>query len=214
MALPMEEALRQLAQSVPLEVFVIIGSVLEELIPPIPSPFVMSTAGLSLVNDQRNWMTFAWIAAVGAVGKTAASWVIYLVSDKFEDVIIGRFGKYLGVTHTQIEKLGSKLGNGWKDEVLLVAIRAIPLIPSFIISFGCGVLKTEIKSFLATTLIGSFLRNLLLLYISVVGFQEFVELRESTNNPTALTVAFVLAVIVVIVVGYMIKGKLSRKLGA
>ena len=50
---PIITYLEKLAQYVPLEVFTVVGTFLEEVIAPIPSPFVLTTAG-TITKAQNN----------------------------------------------------------------------------------------------------------------------------------------------------------------
>src|SRR3990172_1386506 len=91
----------------PLEVFVLVGSFIEEVIAPIPSPFVMTSAGAIASTLIKGVLYLVALALLGAVGKVAGAWVLYVVSDKAEDFILSsKVGKWIGFSHKEVESLG------------------------------------------------------------------------------------------------------------
>lgn len=166
-----QNILEKLLHILPLEIFVFIGSFLEEIIAPIPSPFIMGSAAVAAVEKNYAWWSFFILAVIGSVGKTLASYVIYIIADKGEDVVLGRFGKYFKISHEQLEKIGSLFSKGWWDDVVLFFLRVLPLVPSFFLSIACGVLKINMKSFIITTFLGTIFRNILLLLIGMYGWE-------------------------------------------
>lgn len=161
--------LGQWSQTVPLEFFTIVGAFTEEVIAPIPSPFVMTLAG-SLAKAQHGvWWILLWLAVLGSVGKTLGSWLIYWLVDKAEDVIIGKFGKFFGVSHKDLESVGKYFSKGGKDDLLLFVVRCIPVMPSSPISAACGAIRVPLKTFLVATFFGTIVRNLFFLALGFVG---------------------------------------------
>src|SRR3990167_5973603 len=98
--------IKTLATTIPLDVFAFIGSFLEEIIAPIPSPLVMTTAGTLAHTQNHTLLYLFWLALAASLGKTIASWLYYVLADKSEDLVLTRFGKYVGVSHNEIESIG------------------------------------------------------------------------------------------------------------
>lgn len=188
--------IESLARSMPLELFVILGAVIEEIIAPIPSPVVMVLAGsLAHTQNQNLWYLFE-LAALGAVGKTFGSWLIYLLADKLEDIVLGRFGKFIGVTHKEVESIGKKLRGSWKDNFFLFLARALPIIPSAPVSIACGAIKLNLKTFITSTYLGNLVRNLLYLYMGYAGFENY---KQITNGLDGLESIGQIGLLVVVV---------------
>jgi len=166
-----QNLLERLSHVLPLEIFVAVGSFLEEIIAPIPAPFIMGSATMVALEKNYSWVGFLILAIVGSIGKTVASYVIYFIADKGEDILLGRFGKYFKISHEQLEKIGSLLSKGTWDYVILFFLRALPIAPSFFLSIACGVLKTDMKPYIVSTFFGTIFRNLLLLAISIYGWE-------------------------------------------
>src|SRR5690606_6968465 len=100
--------LEQLAEEVPVELFAFIGSFIEELIAPIPSPVVMTLAGTMVAsNNSPFWYLFI-IAVIASFGKTIGAIILYSIADKTEDVVLTRIGRYIGITHKQVDSIGSR----------------------------------------------------------------------------------------------------------
>lgn len=175
------ELILQFAKMVPVELFVFFGSILEEIVAPIPSPLIMTTAGLVAETQGYKLAGLLFLALIGALGKTVASIVIYKIADKAEDILTSRFGRMLGISHKHIEALGSYLSGSRWDDVLLAASRAIPVMPTFVVSFAAGAIKYDLKSFLVASFIGLFIRNVLFLAAGSLGashIADFVALVE------------------------------------
>lgn len=157
------------ANHIAVEYFVAIGAAVEEIIAPIPSPIIMTLAGSVAKAQEKAALYLILLAIIGAVAKTLASWVVYYISDKAEDVVIAKFGKFVGITHKEVEKIGNYFSGSHKDMWIMALARAIPIIPTAPVSIVSGIIKLNIKSYLIGTVIGTFVRNLLYLYLGYFG---------------------------------------------
>ena len=198
---PLINWLESLATTVSLEFFVVVGAFLEELIAPIPSPFVMTTAAVLAQVQNYNPAQIGFLILLATIAKTASSYAVYVISDKAEDIVIGRFGKYFGISHRHIESLGKLLTKTWFDDLLLFLARAIPVVPTFPISVGAGVIKYSVRSYVITTFLGTLVRNIFYLWIAYFGWTQFQALRDQLwNNPLWLAIGVIVALVLVIFV--------------
>ncbi|MBI4836501.1 MAG: VTT domain-containing protein [Candidatus Abawacabacteria bacterium] len=165
--------LEALADKVPLTLFIFLGALIEEVIAPIPSPSLLTLAGSVAVSQGLPMISLIWLALIGAVGKALGGWVLYYLGDKAEDIILKKWGKFFGITHSHIESFGSRFHKGHRDIFVLTAIRALPIIPSAPVSIACGVIKLDIKVYLLGTFLGNIPRNLIFLYFGYSGVQVF-----------------------------------------
>jgi 2,3-bisphosphoglycerate-dependent phosphoglycerate mutase len=196
--LPVIEYLERLSQHVPLEVFTVVGTFLEEVIAPIPSPFVLTTAG-SITAAQNNPLSYIlFIALLGAVSKTFGGWLLYIIFDKGGDFLVDKFGKFLGVTKGEIEKIGSYLNGGWKDKVVLFVLRALPVAPSSPISITCGLIKLNMRTFIITTFLGTIIRNLSYLYLGYTGLAASKSIASGLETGESIGQVIVIVGIVVL----------------
>lgn len=174
--------LHTLSTSVPLPVFTTVGAALEEIIAPIPSPLVMTLAGSLSAASNAPLTSLIYLAVIGSIAKTAASYLVYVVSDKAEDLVLTKFGKFVGVSHKEVEKFGSQLSGGWKDDLVMLALRAVPIIPTAPVSIIAGLLKLNLRTFFWTTLVGYALRNYFYLYLGATSVGALESLNEGLDS--------------------------------
>ena len=179
---PIIEYLHSFSQTVPLPIFVSVGAAIEEIIAPIPSPLVMTLAGSLSAASGAHWLTLIYLAVIGSLAKTVASYIVYVVSDKAEDLVLGKFGKFLGVSHKEVEKLGSQLSGGWRDDLIMLALRAIPIIPTAPVSIISGLLKINLVTFFWTTAVGYTIRNYFYLYLGATSIGALESLNEGLGS--------------------------------
>lgn len=207
---PLIDFVHQIAEAVPLPWFTAIASLAEEVIAIIPSPFVMTLAGSLAASLEHHWSYLILLAVIGAVAKTFGSWIIYIIADKAEDILIDKFGRVLGVSHQDTEGLGKLFNHGRRDDFIIFASRALPIMPTAPISVVAGLLKLNIKTYLLSTFFGLVLRNLFYLY---VGFTSLGALESVNDNLDSLeNIGYV--VLFFAMFGLMIWFYRQRRLGA
>lgn len=195
----MEFVIKKYATILPLDVFACLGSFIEEIIPPIPAPLVMTTAGSLALTQHHAWIFLLWLAFVGSIGKTFASWFFYVIGDKSEDVIIGKWGRFIGIQHKDIELLGKRFHGGWKDFGILFSMRAIPIFPSVSVSIVAGIVRLNIRTFIMATFLGTVVKNLVYLYAGFEGMKAIGYLSRRIQN-----VHFLMGILFVIIAVYFI----------
>lgn len=193
--------LLRFSEIVSVELFVIVGGFLEELIAPIPSPLVLGTAGsLAEVSGMGVWFVL-WLAVLGSLAKLIASLIIYVVVDKFEDVFMGRFGKFFGVTHEDIEKIGRKLGESWWGNFgVLFLLRSLPMVSSALVSVMSGFVKIEMKAYVMATFLGNIVRNLFFLLVGYYGLEGANGLLDGLSSLESI---FKFVLVFLVVVGFL-----------
>jgi membrane protein DedA with SNARE-associated domain len=185
----LEQMLLSYINTLSLEMFVLIASFIEEVVAPIPSPTVMMLAGSFAAVQERTLYALIVLSLIGAVGKTIGAIVVYVVSDKAEDFVLIKFGKFFGVTHEEVEQFGTKLGNGVRDYFLLTGLRALPIMPSVIVSVGSGLLKVPMTLFIVSTFFGTIVRDGIYLYAGYAGTELLTSfVRETTNLETVVEI--------------------------
>jgi membrane protein DedA with SNARE-associated domain len=149
------------------------ASILEEIIAPIPSAFVLTAAGFFLIPNHA-W-TFAAmrdllfiIAIPGALGVTIGSLLVYGISYWVGKPVLERWGKFLSISWHEVEKLERRFEKGYSDEITLFVVRAIPIIPSAIISAFCGLVRLPLKEYILFSFLGTIVRAFVL---GAIGWQ-------------------------------------------
>ncbi|MCS7091963.1 MAG: VTT domain-containing protein [Patescibacteria group bacterium] len=198
------EYLEQIAHRVPLEIYVLLGSFVEEILAPIPSPLVMTLAGTIANSQDKPLVIIFWLALLGATGKTLGAYVLYFIADKMEDVLVSKFGKFVGITHKEIESIGAKLDGSWKDNVFLFIARALPIIPSAPVSIACGIIKLNQKTYITSTFAGTYVKDLMYLYLGFAGVGNYKQLTQGFESYEDIgKILLFVAVLAVIVWSYV-----------
>lgn len=172
--------IKHLSQTIPLSKFAFFGGLIEEIVAPIPSPFIMMSVGSVAQARGQDFSALLTYSLLSALAKTIGSWLIYVLVDKMEDVFMKRFGKWLGVSHKEVESVGEYFDDTWKDDVLVVILRAFPLLPGAVVSVVCGFIKLGKVSYLRATLVGTFIRSLMFGVAGYIGASEdFLKVVDS-----------------------------------
>ncbi len=208
------------AQKVPVELFTFAGAMIEEILAPIPSPLVMTLAGSIAQAQHALWVYLLWLALIGAVGKTLGSWLVYFVSDKAEDLVVNKFGKFLGVSHKEIENIGKHFYGDFRDDLIIMLARALPIMPTAPVSIACGVVKVNLRSYLLGTFLGTYLRNVMYLWLGFAGLASFESIMAGlTTMESIVQMLMVALLLVILAVIYYRRGKtdfmsmVKKKLG-
>ena len=178
---------------IPVELIVFFGSIIEEIFPPLPSPILIIISKIVTYNQKFTVPYILLLTSIATFGKTVGSFFIYFLADRTEDLVTSRFGKWLNISHKSVEDIGRRFNGSWKDIFILIFLRAIPIIPTTPLSFVCGIIKLNIRTFIATAFIGSFIRIFLLLYLGVAAYRSLI---TNTNNAAEVLLVFIMICLV------------------
>lgn len=179
--------LESLAERLPLTVFAFIGSIIDEIIAIVPSPFVPLTVGSLAYTRGHAYLALFLFALTGTIGKTAATLITYWIADKAEDYLThSKLGKILGVDKDEIEKYGRYFDGTSKDEIIMVVLRTLPFIPTLPVSVIAGLIKLDIKSFIWTTFVGTYLRFVFYLFVAYEGVRKYQGLLETLDTTSTI----------------------------
>ena len=195
------------AHTMPLPAFTFIGSFVEEVIAPIPSPIVLTVSGSLAALQGWPWSGLLLLALVGAAGKTLGAVILYGIADRIEDVVLSRFGSFIGLSHTTVERVGTMLKHGNRDVWVLLLLRATPVMPSAPLSALCGILSIRFVPFVLTTFIGSIIRDLAFLALGYAG----LEAGETFVHGVEQTESLITVVIAAGMVGFIVWCYVKRK---
>ncbi len=186
---------------------VFIGSALEEIIAPIPSPLVMMSSGAALLGQYNDISVglvtnMFLIAIVGSFGGTLGSYVIYALGYLGGKPMIDKTRKFTGVSWDDIQNFQSKLDGTKKDELTIMFLRAIPVMPSVVIAVSCGVLRVNPFSYFVSFFCGGVVRNICFLVIGWQMGSVYLQGADSIENLTGM-VSKVIAILLFVFVVYL-----------
>lgn len=184
---------------------VFIASVVEEVVAPIPSAVIMTMSGFLFVQGPLSWQAISAlifkVALPASLGVTLGSYGIYFIARFGGKFVIEKWGKYIGLYWSDIEKMQSRLVGTRKDEVLIGVARVIPIVPSVAISAFCGVMQMNVVSYFVVSFIGVFVRGLILGILGwQVGnlYQKYADVFSKIESTILLSTIFVIIIFVVL----------------
>lgn len=188
--------LEHLITIVPLELFVFIGTCIDEIISPIPALFVLVPAGIAAHVQEIPLWYLVILALISGFARAISGCVLYLLADKLEDVVFANNRKFFGYTHKDIEEYGKKLGskNSRKSWLLLFFMHALPVFPGTLLSLGSGFIRLPVSIFFSSTALGSTLSAMFFLYLGYAGVQTATLLGHLDTTAQLVTLALILLV--------------------
>ncbi|KND48903.1 MAG: DedA family protein [Parcubacteria bacterium C7867-005] len=196
---------------------VFLASIIEEVIAPIPSSFVIMGAAYSFFSDIAFSVgTFGrliyMVIIPAALGVTVGSFFVYGLTYAFGKPFIEKFGKYLGVSWTAVEAAQAKFTAGYTDELILFGIRAVPIIPSVVVNALCGIIRLPIKPYIIYTFLGTLVRASIL---GLLGWQVgavYKTWAEQIQKAEGYIASGLIVVVLIYVVIRLIKHKKYERL--
>lgn len=187
---------------------VFLGSIIEEIIAPIPSTIIILGSSFFILEGQIIGLTsitilFLNVALPAALGMTIGSLFIYGICYYIGKPFIAKWGKYLAINWEDIEKTDEKFQEQTKDEIILYGVRAIPAIPSVAISAFCGVIRYDLKKYIIITFLGGLTRATILGFL---GWQ-FGNVYKNIANQISFLEEIVVIAIFVSIIGYILYKK-------
>lgn len=190
---------------------IFLGTVLEEIIAPIPSTIVIlggsyfMMGALPITFDSVLKLILEIAIPVG-LGMTIGSSVIYGLCYYLGKPFVVRYGKYFGLKWDEIENFSERINNQKRDYILIYVARATPIIPSVVISGFCGVVRYDAFKYLVLTFIGGVTRAIILGFI---GWQFGVYTDAITARMDILENLVIIIVVIAII--YYIYTKKFKK---
>ncbi|HTX60957.1 MAG TPA: VTT domain-containing protein [Methanobacterium sp.] len=190
---------------------VFIGSIVEEIIAPIPSTLIiMGTSFILLkgvaITPETLFTLFMFVVLPASIGVTIGSSAIYILAYYIGKEFVDRWGKYLGISWGSLEKAQKKFENSRSDEILLFLVRAIPVVPSIAINVFCGFIRYDLKKFLVITFLGTMVRAFILGFLGWQFGSFYQSISTEISGLEEISLAVIILVII-IYIGYMKYGK-------
>jgi membrane protein DedA with SNARE-associated domain len=151
---------------------VFLASVIEEVVAPIPSALVMTLSGFLFIGGPVNFGSIFEliykVALPAAAGVTLGSLAVYAVAWWGGKILLDKWGKWIGLYWSDVEKMELKMKSSKRDEVAMLVARILPFVPSVAVSALCGFLRMHIFKYLYITFIGTLIRGFIL---GAIGWQ-------------------------------------------
>ncbi len=197
-----EMVLLSFAHHIPLELFVLVGSLVEELLAPIPSPGILLLAGSLASLREYTIPQILFLSLCGSVGKSIGALGVYGIATVAENFFTGTLARIFPLSHAEIEQFGKRFTGTGRDYVTLTILRALPFIPSVVISGGSGLLRIPLRLFVVSTFLGTLVRDGIFLFVGYSGVGIVQHYAQGVTNLETLLEVIIL-VLVVAGLGYL-----------
>jgi len=150
-----------------------IGGIVEQIIVPIPSPIITMSGGAFLVTRniplfQAIWEIIVNVSLPYSIGAVIGTSMVFLIAYFGGRPLIDRFGKYIGIKWSLIEKIKSDFQKTITDELFILIAVTIPVVPVSLISAFCGGFRIKPVKFYPIMFLALILRSIIL---GLIGFQ-------------------------------------------
>lgn len=143
---------------------------------PLPSEIIMPLSGWMLIADKGLGVEYVILAGLcGAVGNVIGSVIAYWVGAWGGRPFLHRYGKYVLVSHHDIE-VADRWFDRYGDQIVFLS-RLLPAVRTFI-SFPAGIAKMKMGKFLLYSFLGSFPWSVGLAYGGYLLGQNWERIRE------------------------------------
>ena len=131
---------------------VFIAALIETIIPPIPTMAVFPTAGFIASQNGLSVIEAVFLGVIGGLGASIGSTVIYLIALKLGRTALLKYLNKVKVSEKKLERV-ERWFEKYGDKAVLFG-RMVPVFREMI-SVPAGLLKMNVKKFLAYTILGS-----------------------------------------------------------
>jgi len=163
---------------------------LESACLPVPSEVVMPFSGYLVSTGRFDLLT---VVTCGVLGNLLGSLCAYVVGLKLGRAFIDRYGRYILIDKTALEK-----AEKWFKKYGAVAVLASRVTPAVrtVISLPAGIGRMNLRSFIILTTIGSIPWNYMLTYLGLELGKNWSFVEEFMSK---LDIAFILAIVLTLV---------------
>jgi len=187
---------------------IFIGGLIEQVIIPIPSPLIVMAGGFLLIPQNIPLLSVLKeslyrIVLPYTIAASLGLGIVYFIAYFGGKPLIEKFKNYLGFSWAEINHLKKKFKGTGRDKLLIIALRAIPVIPISVISGVCGAIRFSIPEFYIASIIGVFIRSFILVLIGWQTGEAYQGLAGGLDKiESYITVGLVVAIGLLLLWGY------------
>lgn len=164
-----------------------IGGLTEQVIVPIPSPIIAMSGGAFLVPHGLSFIqslinVILSVSLPYSVGATIGTSLIFLIAYFGGQPIVDRFGKYVGIKWSLIEKIKSDFKKTISDEVFIITAISIPVVPVSLISAFSGGFRIKPLKFYSLAFVALIIRSTILGFIGFQMGEAFTDIANGLDK--------------------------------
>lgn len=179
---------------------VLVAMALESAGIPIPSEIIMPLAGYE---SKLGHLSFWLVVLAGTVGNVLGAAVAYYIGRAGGRPLLMRYGKYVLISHSEIERAEQWFAR--YGEITVMLSRVLPVVRTYF-SFPAGAAKMEFRKFALYTFIGSLPWSIALAYVGVVLGEHHTQLDNIFH-----VLNYVIVAVILIAAGWYITTHLRRR---
>jgi membrane protein DedA with SNARE-associated domain len=190
-----------------LGIFLLIA--IENIFPPIPSEIILTFGGFMTTYSSLT----TWGVIISAtLGSVLGAIILYgvgtfLSADRLGKILDGKIGKLLHFKKEDVDKAYAWFNSKGKKTVLIC--RCVPIVRS-LISIPAGMAKMELGIFLLLTTVGSFVWNIVLVYLGVAAGASWEKIVSGMDVYQTITIV-ILGIIGVVILFWYIRYLMKNK---
>ena len=175
---------------------------IENIFPPIPSEVVLTFGGfLTTFSTMSIWK----VSVSATMGSVLGAILLYSVGrvlniERIDSFVDSKIGKKLGLKKEDIKK-ASKWFNKYENKAVFIC-RFVPIVRS-LISIPAGISKMKMSIFLPLTAIGSFIWNVVLIYLGRVAGEAWYNIVDYMDFYTTVVVIIFASIITMFVIAFV-----------
>jgi membrane protein DedA with SNARE-associated domain len=173
---------------------------LESMVVPVPSEFVMPFAGFLVAEGTFN---FYLVIIASTLGSITGSLIFYYIGKTSGHTLVERYGKYVLVDTQDIKRTEEWFNK--RGELTVFLARLVPVV-RHLISLIAGIGKMDVKKFSLYTIIGATIWNTILAYLGMFLGKHWEEVSQYMES-----LDLVIVVLLVIGVLYFVYRHLKRR---
>lgn len=164
-----------------------LGGVIEQIIVPIPSPIITMSGGAFLVSKNVGFFQIIWeiiskVSLPYSIGAVIGTSMVFLVAYFGGRPLIEKFGKYVGIKWSLIEKIKIDFQKTISDELFIFIAVIIPVVPVSLISGFCGGFRIKPAKFYPIMFIALIFRAIILGFIGFQMGEAFLGLANGLDK--------------------------------
>ena len=183
---------------------VFVGVLIESIIVPIPSPLIIMGAGFVLISPTLG-VTDALVSILflivlpGSIASTLGAYIGFGIGFVGGKPLVERWQRFLGFSWEEVDAVQRRFHRG-QIKATLFFLRAIPIVPLFLISAAAGFGRISVWVFTVWTFYGSVLRCLILGYLGwAIGDTYFRHAYGIDKAELVISILIVLVALAVII---------------
>ncbi len=189
---------------IPLGAFgVFLAEFLDGLFVFIPSTLIFLIAGFLFLKGPMSFVLlktlFMVVVFPAAFGLVLGSFIFYIPSYIYGKEFIDRWGKWIGVSWTEIEKFDARIAKTHWDEIGIILSR-IALVPSVMVTVFCGVTRIPPKKYTWVTFVGGFFKALSVALIGWSAGELYIQYADYIDKIEKIVFVIIVVCIIACVV--------------